>query len=203
MGMAASQARYLGIQARKTNVEYEGQQVNQQRTALANQSANLFRRLLTLEVPTPPDQTNYKTSNYTFSDATSSDGNATIEEITANDFNQIMREEGFYVTDISDEMEDTNISNVYTANNKELQIEFYVFKSNDIAKQAYESNKDMFVQNKDYEGKEKSDDDYNEYTQETEDYYNVLKRVGKTLLYASVNVDYKGDVKSAINKLGY
>ena len=125
------------------------------------------------------------------------------EEITANDFNQIMREEGFYVTDISDEMEDTNISNVYTANNKEFQIEFYVFKSNDIAKQAYESNKDMFVQNKDYEGKEKSDDDYNEYTQETEDYYNVLKRVGKTLLYASVNVDYKGDVKSAINKLGY
>lgn len=85
MGMAASQARYLGIQARKTNVEYEGQQVNQQRTALANQSANLFRRLLTLEVPTPPDQTNYKTSNYTFSDATSSDGNATIEEITANE----------------------------------------------------------------------------------------------------------------------
>lgn len=125
------------------------------------------------------------------------------EEITANDFNQIMREEGFYVTDISDEMEDTNISNVYTANNKEFQIEFYVFKSNDIAKQAYESNKDMFVQNKDYEGKEKSDDDYNEYTQETEDYYNVLKRVGKTLLYASVNVDYKGDVKSVINKLGY
>ncbi|HIU40333.1 MAG TPA: hypothetical protein IAB68_03450 [Candidatus Aphodocola excrementigallinarum] len=125
------------------------------------------------------------------------------EEITVNDFNQIMREEGFYVTDISDEMEDTNISNVYTANNKEFQIEFYVFKSNDIAKQAYESNKDMFVQNKDYEGKEKSDDDYNEYTQETEDYYNVLKRVGKTLLYASVNVDYKGDVKSAINKLGY
>lgn len=125
------------------------------------------------------------------------------EEITANDFNQIMREEGFYVTDISDEMEDTNISNVYTANNKEFQIEFYVFKSNDIAKQAYESNKDMFVQNKDYEGKEKSDDDYNEYTQETEDYYNVLKRVGKTLLYASVNVDYKVDVKSAINKLGY
>ena len=84
MGMAASQARYLGIQARKTNVEYEGQQVNQQRTALANQSANLFRRLLTLEVPTPPDQTNYKTSNYTFSDATSTDGTATVEDITEN-----------------------------------------------------------------------------------------------------------------------
>ena len=85
MGMAASQARYLGIQARKTNVEYEGQQVNQQRTALANQSANLFRRLLTLDVPTPPDQTNYKTSNYTFSDATSSDGTAVVDDISLNE----------------------------------------------------------------------------------------------------------------------
>ena len=85
MGMAASQARYLGIQARKTNVEYEGQQVNQQRTALANQSANLFRHLLTLDVPVPPDQTDYKTSNYTFSDATSSDGTAVIDDITANE----------------------------------------------------------------------------------------------------------------------
>ena len=54
MGMAASQARYLGLTARKTNVEYEGQQVNQQRTALANESAGLFRRLLALDVPTAP-----------------------------------------------------------------------------------------------------------------------------------------------------
>ena len=37
MGLAATQARYLGLTARKTNVEFEGQQINQQRTALANQ----------------------------------------------------------------------------------------------------------------------------------------------------------------------
>lgn len=36
MGMSASQARFLGLTARKTNVEYEGQQVNQQRTTLSN-----------------------------------------------------------------------------------------------------------------------------------------------------------------------
>lgn len=84
MGMAASQARYLGLQARKTNTEYEGQQVNQQRTALANESAGLFRRLLTLDVPTPPDQTNYKTSNYTFNDPTSVNGKSTIDSIVEN-----------------------------------------------------------------------------------------------------------------------
>lgn len=53
MGMAASQARFLSLTARKSNVEYEGQQVNQQRTALSNESANLYNKLTSIEVPTP------------------------------------------------------------------------------------------------------------------------------------------------------
>ncbi len=68
MGMAASQARYLGLTARKTNTEYEGQQINQQRTALANQSAGLFNRMLSLEVPTPPSTQDYTKVSYTYSD---------------------------------------------------------------------------------------------------------------------------------------
>lgn len=66
MGMAASQARYLGLTARKTNVEYEGQQVNQARTALANQSANLFNQLLTLQVPVPPNTTDFTKVQYSY-----------------------------------------------------------------------------------------------------------------------------------------
>ncbi len=46
MGMAASQARYLALTARKTNTEWEGQQINQARTALANQSPSLALQLL-------------------------------------------------------------------------------------------------------------------------------------------------------------
>lgn len=84
MGMAASQARYLGITARKINVEYEGQQVNQQRTALANESAGLFRRLLALSVPTPPTQTEYYTDVYQYSDPMTSDGKVTLSSITEN-----------------------------------------------------------------------------------------------------------------------
>ncbi len=68
MGMAASQARYIELTARKTNVEYEGQQINQQRTALANESAGLFNRMLELNVPTPPNYTDFTTTSYTFSD---------------------------------------------------------------------------------------------------------------------------------------
>ena len=68
MGMAASQARYLALTARKTNTEWEGQQINQARTALANQSANLFNRLLGLEVPNPPKTTDYTEIQYSYSD---------------------------------------------------------------------------------------------------------------------------------------
>jgi len=59
MGLAASQARFLGLTARKSNTEYQGQMVNQSRTALANESADLFRTYVSLAVPTPPDVTQY------------------------------------------------------------------------------------------------------------------------------------------------
>lgn len=72
MALAASQARFLSLTARKTNVEYEGQQINQQRTALANQSAGLYNQMLSLEVPTPPLATDYAKTIYTFVDITSS-----------------------------------------------------------------------------------------------------------------------------------
>ncbi len=68
MGMAASQARYLALTARKTNTEYEGQQINQARTALANQSADLFNRLLNMKVPQPPSTTDYTKVQYSYSD---------------------------------------------------------------------------------------------------------------------------------------
>ena len=68
MGMAASQARYLALTARKTNTEWEGQQINQARTALANQSANLFNQLLGMQVPNAPKTSDYTKLQYSYSD---------------------------------------------------------------------------------------------------------------------------------------
>ena len=68
MGMAASQARFLGLTARKTNTEYEGQQINQQRTALGNQSANYYNQLLGMTVPVPPSVDDYTKTVFSFTD---------------------------------------------------------------------------------------------------------------------------------------
>ena len=81
MGMAASQARYLGLTARKTNVEYEGQQVNQARTALANQSANLFNQLLALEVPTAPSTSDFTKVQYSYEDGVYSETITDMHEL--------------------------------------------------------------------------------------------------------------------------
>ena len=53
MGMAASQARYLSLVARKTNVEWEGQQINQARTALANKDVNVAIKVLKTVILAP------------------------------------------------------------------------------------------------------------------------------------------------------
>lgn len=79
MGMAASQARYIELTARKTNVEYEGQQVNQQRTNLSNESAGMFTQLMSLQVPVPPSTADYTTVSYNYSDGYNTE---TIDSMT-------------------------------------------------------------------------------------------------------------------------
>ncbi|MBR1776944.1 hypothetical protein IJ750_07725 [bacterium] len=100
MGMAASQARYLALTARKTNTEWEGQQINQARTALANQSANLFNRLLAMEVPNAPKTTDYTELQYSYSDG---DNNSVLEEWHQlsdknSDYNYVVKH--YYYADI-------------------------------------------------------------------------------------------------------
>ena len=80
MGMSASQARFLSLTARKTNTEYEGQQINQQRTALSNESSNYYSQLTSMTVPTPPSSSDYSKITYTFINGTE---NNTITSLVA------------------------------------------------------------------------------------------------------------------------
>lgn len=67
MGMSASQMRYCMIAGKKNDVEFQGQQINQQRTTLATSSSAYNTQLLTLSVPTPPSTSDYTKTTYTFS----------------------------------------------------------------------------------------------------------------------------------------
>ncbi len=95
MGMAASQARFLNLTARKTNIEYQGQQINQQRTELSNKSATLYNQMLTLQVPTPPNTQDYTKVSYTFMMPGGND------EATVAQFTPIKDKEGSYTVSFS------------------------------------------------------------------------------------------------------
>lgn len=64
--MSASQARLLQLTSTLNDVEFEGQQINMARTQLSSTSARYYNQLLSMEVPTPPNKTDYTKLTYTY-----------------------------------------------------------------------------------------------------------------------------------------
>lgn len=71
MGMSASQARYLALVGKQSDLEFQGQQINQSRTTLSDQTNNLYSQLQNLEVPVPPVTNDYTTIVYSTTDGAS------------------------------------------------------------------------------------------------------------------------------------
>lgn len=113
-----------------------------------------------------------------------------------------LSEEGFLITDITDRMEDKTILSVLVANNSDYNIEYYSFKDEKTAKEAYKNNKKAFENYKN-NGKETKKETYNKYKQELSDTYNLLVQVDNTLIYASVNIEYKNDLNKVLKNIGY
>ena len=121
---------------------------------------------------------------------------------TVEDIEDRLKKNSFSVTDVTDQMNDKRINYVAAANNGKYQIEYYVFNEEKEANKAYKSNKASFnVSNT--KGKEKSTSTYKVYTQELSDTYNVVIIDKKILMYSSVNIEYKKDLKKVLRKLGY
>ena len=118
MGMAASQARWISLAARKTNVEYEGQQINQARTALANQSSELWNKLYNMDVPVPPSSTEFTKTKYTFDVGDSTKTVTDIQEANYVDPDDNITYNS-YVTYTSDLIEYKGIRN--TISNPQVQ----------------------------------------------------------------------------------
>jgi len=100
MGMAASQARYLALVARKSNCEYEGQQINQARTALSNQSANLFNQMLGLSVPIPPSTQDFTKTQYSYTDGINGSTIESWQQLPETDENYNYVVTHYYNTDV-------------------------------------------------------------------------------------------------------
>lgn len=80
MGMSASQARLIQLTARMSDLELEGQQINQQRLNLANQSAAIQEEALRMDVPTAPSVYDYPVTSYTGKTNSGKDVQAALQD---------------------------------------------------------------------------------------------------------------------------
>lgn len=158
MGLAASQARFLGLTARKNNVEYEGQQINQQRTALANQTANYYNDLLGMSVPIPPSVDDYTKTVYTFNDG------ALTNEVTA----MIVKGDGTYsISYLRQWVDDFSVINATTSIVNNATGDYYVGNSRlrTLGDLSGSANYEFNGQKLSYKGKELSyDEEGNPYS---------------------------------------
>ena len=100
-------------------------------------------------------------------------------------------------------MEDSNILVAKTANNKKYQFEYYIFKNEKLAKTAYINNSKSFKYNTKYKGKETNKENYEEYIQKTDTNYNRVERINNTLVYVSISLNHKNDVKDTLSEIGF
>ena len=125
--------------------------------------------------------------------------------LTSDEFNKILGDEGFAITDVTSQMEDSNIEVIAAANNGKYQLEYHVYKTNEAAKKAYDGNEKSFKSYKKSNSKEKEiqTSSYDKYTLELSDEYKVISRIDNKLVYASISLEYKKDLDKLLDKLGY
>lgn len=123
-----------------------------------------------------------------------------IEELSNTKIKDILISNDFLVNDLSSKMEDDSIKIVYVANNGKYSIEYYLFDNKENAKEAFNGNIKTFNDNK-IKGNIKNKDNYDSYTQELSDTYNSITRIGKNLIYASINIEYKDEFNKILKKL--
>ena len=122
--------------------------------------------------------------------------------ITGEKFYDVFSKMNYAVNYVTSQVEDESIKTIITANNMKFQIEYFEFDSIDNAKKSFESNKKTFElisSNNKYINK----NNYEKFTQEGKNKYNVVVRVDNTLIYCSANIEYKDQVKKDLDKLGY
>ncbi len=127
---------------------------------------------------------------------------------TAKEFTSIAKDLGFYTKDITKEQSEEQqkmLKSVTAAVKDDLQIEFYVFKNEKIAKTAFFNGEKLFdskvetnyVDNIDH-GK-----NYGYFYVDIKSRYGVVSRVENTLLLVDTTRKYKKDVSKLEKEMGY
>jgi HD superfamily phosphohydrolase len=128
------------------------------------------------------------------------------EAIDGEEFIEFMEDEGLDVEDITDEyLEEDVIEAAIIAYTDDYQIEFYIFKTVDHAKNAFNQNRNNFEEEKGNSSSytEVSFGNYSKYSQKSNGKYSVVSRIENTFIYLETDDKYQDEIKEYLDKLGY
>lgn len=130
--------------------------------------------------------------------------------ISADEFCSIMEDKGFLTTDSTAQYATSNdISESYIAisSNYAYQIEFIVLDSDSAAQSMFSTNKSIFESEKNSSGSNANTftelANYSKYTLLANGKYKVVSRIDNTLIFVNANSDYKEEINSILEELGY
>ena len=132
-------------------------------------------------------------------------GCSTKYALSPSEFKTQMKYNKYIIEDITDNYQYEGLFKAYKASNKKYDIKYYKLKTIEQAISFYESSQVNLDINKISNKKETniSTKHYSKYTLTTSDSYLVLSRIDDTVIYTSIDKNYKAQVKKIIKKIGY
>lgn len=123
--------------------------------------------------------------------------------LTEEEFTSITKNHKLTVVDVTEQFESKKqVKGAYVADSgNDYQIEYFVFDSENSAKDMYNKNKDDFKSTKSNKDKEKESNDT--YTTTTSDYFMYISRIENSVLYIKVPISVKEEIQKIIKELKY
>jgi len=128
--------------------------------------------------------------------------------ITAEDFKTSMESKGYTIADASAQFaEYDEITKVYIALSKDggYQIEFYETSTNDAAARLFAGNKTIFEQSAGNASANSSVSaaNYSSYKLTSNGSYKALSRINNTMIYIDAPAEFKEEIKTVLEEIGY
>ncbi len=127
--------------------------------------------------------------------------------LTQEQFRKIMKKKNYEIVDVTKNYQQAGyVVTALLAQNKKktYQIEFYILKNEEQAKNFYDNNKTIFTSSKEEKAKKEINlENYEKFEQETMNKWNTVSRIDNTTIYVSANKTNKKEIKKVLKDLGY
>lgn len=132
-------------------------------------------------------------------------GCAEKKPVSVDEFQNVMSNAGFTMTDVTGQASTDSITAIRLAMKDTYQIEFYIFTENKFAASAFMQNKSIFEGYKNGVSSEisKNIGNYDYYSLVSGGDCYILARVDNTLLYTVADAAYKKEITGLLEQLGY